>query len=435
MNFFQILKNGELNRKLSKITFNFSIRIAGNVISKLLAVVTIPIIARALGPEAYGNYNLVIVILTYTGLAVNFGFTVYGIREVAQAEDLNELVSSIISARFSLCCFSILLSGLIVIFIFHNHAHLLIAIFLGFTMVVAQVFENDFYFFGKGNMVIPSVAQIIGRLVFTLGVFLFIKRSSHLVLLVSLYSLYYMIASGIGIFFLLKKVSFKISFSLKKAWQLLRKTYRLGISARLELVQGSFPIIVISALLGSFQLGIFSAAFRFFTIILLVYQTIMIALAPYLVKINRLNRETRFFYMNILLMGMILVGIFSAIFLITIGDSIIMLLFGKSFELSTPIFRLICLIVIPLTPISMLLGSFLIYMNQDKKYMVSTVVAAAVILVATPALVLLFSSKGAVWALGLSTLSSIMVSMYYLHRLFPGWVSFKSLRIRKRISS
>jgi len=426
---FQIFKTGKLYQKSRKITVNFSTRIIGNIVSRVLGIVTIPIIARALGPESYGEYNLVIVILSYTVMVINFGFTVYGVRGTAQKHDSSNLVNQILTARLTLGLISIVISSFVILILYRQNLKFVLLVYLGYILVAAQIFNIDYYFFGKGNMLIPILAQISGRVLFTIGVIAFIKKPRHLALLVLLYSLYYLVSSGIGLLIYLRKNKISITISLRKAVQTLKKTFLLGISAQMEMFQISFPLIIISWLSGSYALGIFSAAFKSFSIVLLVFQAVMLALAPYLVKIGKLSKEYQYKYIYFLLSGMIIIGLIGAIFLYLTGEFVVNILFGKSFGDALPVYKLICFILIPLTPINMVLGSLLIYMNQEKKYIYSTTAMAIITLVSTPLLVNLFLLRGAVIAISLSTFTSIAVSTYHINRVFPGLFLKKSKKI------
>ena len=57
-------------RRLKRLFINFSFRSIANLLSKIIGLITLPIITRALGPEAYGNFNLVGIIAHYTSLPI-----------------------------------------------------------------------------------------------------------------------------------------------------------------------------------------------------------------------------------------------------------------------------------------------------------------------------------------------------------------------------
>ncbi len=406
--------------KIRKVTVNLSARLMGNTFSKLLGLITIPIIARALGSEGYGQFNLTLVTLGYIALLVDFGSTAYGVKECAKEPDASEIVNKILSARLTYVLFSVVVSIPVVFLLFRNPPGMVYVVFIGYIYVLAMGLNIDFFYFGKGNMLIPTMGQLTGQILYVLAVFFFISKKSDLPLLVFFFSLYYLLAAIIGIGFFVKKHKIRIAISLKVGLETLKETFRLGISGRLEMFLNSFPVIVVSAFLGAREVGLYSAAFRFYTLILIIFQTMMLAIAPYLVKLRKLDLKLQRKYLYYLMGAMVLVGILASTFFYIGGEWFLDMLFGKSFGEATPLFKLLCLIMIPVSPLNLILGSILIYFDYDKKYLYSTLAATGMILLASVLLVYWLSLPGAIWALSLANLTSITVSAYHVNKIIPG---------------
>jgi len=130
-----------------KFAFNLSTRSLANLFSKVLGLITLPIITRALGPEAYGNYNLVMVIVQYTSLPIGLlGLRSYGIREIAAGRKKTSYAMDILSLQFSMAIISICISLIVAYFIFKANVLLLLAIVLGYLIVFARAFDLEFFF-------------------------------------------------------------------------------------------------------------------------------------------------------------------------------------------------------------------------------------------------------------------------------------------------
>ncbi|MCU0284979.1 MAG: oligosaccharide flippase family protein, partial [Acidobacteria bacterium] len=164
--------NVKLSRKFRKIGINFSTRIVGNVVGKLFSLITIPLIARALGPESYGQFNLVNVALTYTAFLVDFGFNSYGVRESARQENshsTHSTVSQILSARLTIALVSILVSAIGLFIIFNHNRRLVMIVYLGFIWVIAGAMNIDYHYFGKKNMLVPTLSQLSGQVFYVVA--------------------------------------------------------------------------------------------------------------------------------------------------------------------------------------------------------------------------------------------------------------------------
>lgn len=415
----------KLHHKFRKIGMNFSTRITGNVLNKLIGLVTIPIMARALGPDGYGQFNLIMVILSYTALIGDFGFSTYGVREAAKQQNTQAVINQIFSARLTLVLVSMLVSTVVVFIIFMKNLDFILIIYIGYIWVISQGINIDFYYFGIGNMLIPTSSQISGQVLYALAVIFFIKQPAHLPLLVLLYSLYYLWASSFGILLYLKRnQTIAVHFSFKQALEVLKKTFRLGISGRLEVFQATFPVIIISAFLGTYALGIFSATIRFSAFIGIIYNTIVMALAPYLVKLRLSPPELKCKYAHLLLVAMAATGILSSLFFYFGGEFILDFLFGKSFGAAVSLFKLMCLITMPFTPLTLILNALLVYFDFDKKYLYAAISAGFIILVGTPLLVYFFSLKGAIWAISFSIFANLIVSAYHVNKIIPNVFGF-----------
>lgn len=406
-------------RKIAGLISNFSIRITGNTISKVLSFVTVPIISRSLGPETYGNYNLIIVILSYTAILINWGFRPIGIRETASGQG-TKTVRDFLSTRLLLSFFSILISTLTTTIIYFTETTILISIFIGFIFVLAQTVNIDFFYFGKGNMLVPTASQIFGQLIYVAGVVIFINNPGDLWKLVGLYGTYNMVTSMAMICIYLRKEKIPIRLSLKNTFLILGSTFRVGLASKVELLQSTFPILIVSAFLGSYLLGIFSASLRFFTFLLLIFQTANLVLAPYVVKISGSPGLKKILFSRVLTVSVLLFGVACSLFFYFTADLLVPLIFGNEFLQSIEVFRHFCLYLIPFTPLSMILNAMLIYSNNDNYYLISTGIAAVLIVICSLALTHLIGLHGTVLAMAISNFGNIISSMIFNEKICPG---------------
>jgi len=418
------------NTSFKRIVSNFSFRIFGNIISRSLVVITIPIIARAFGPATYGNWNLILVIISYALLPVDYGFSTHGLREIACEKDKikrEEIVSTILSARLTISIITFVIATILIILFFRNNIGLMLSMSIGTLFIISQALNIDFFFIAIKNLFIPTLSQILGQLTYVACVFIFIKKPEDLLLLVVFYLSYYFIIAFIMIILYGRDYKLHITFSIVKYVQLLKKTFKIGSSAKIEMLASSFPLLVISYFHGSYQLGIFSAAKGFYTAIILIFQSLLLVLAPYLVNLKNLDIDVlkeRLYFLGffMLLSGIVIAGLFYLL-----GESVIYLLFGKSFGASRNILNLFLLLAVPISPLGMLFNSVLVYVGDDKNYLRTTLITSLVILIFTPILVYSYSLTGAVVAMSLSGFIYAIFSLIYVGRFFSKKIHNESL--------
>ncbi len=401
--------------RFKSLFLNFSFRSLANVFSKLIGLVTLPIIARALGPEAYGNYNLVNIIVQYTALPIGLlGLRSYGIREIAANRKNKSYALDILSMQFSIAAIAIVVSLLISGVIFNNQSLLLLAVLLGYIKVFAISLDLEFFYVSQKDLVFPTVSQIIGQLVYIAGVILFIREPTDFPLLVFLASLTLVIGDAIQIKrYHHRHYPFRIRLSLEEALRTFKKTYKLGISQNLEGFYPSIPQILLPIIIGPYALGIFSGGYQVYSIMIMFYVTMFYALTPYLVKLNNYPAKTRRKYHLIMFVMLLFWGGIIGLVLFFFGEKIILLLLGKSFGESVQVFKTVSLTLIPMAPVMMLLGNILVYSQKEKYYLISLVLGAVLIVLSSPILLVKFQVVGAVYALAISMFFGISLLFYY----------------------
>lgn len=405
--------------RLKRIFINFSTRSLANLFSKLLGLITLPIITRALGPEAFGNYNLALVIAQYTALPMGLlGLRSYGIREIAAGRKSTHYAMEILSMQFTMALISVSISFLIAYFIFKSNLLLLIAIILGYFIVFASAFDLEFFFVSQKDLAFPTIAKIIGQLFYVIGVVLFIKKPTDFVVLVFLASLSPIIGDLIQLRRYFKNHStFRLGMNLSELWATFKKTWMLGISQNLEGFLGSIPQLLLPIMIGAYALGIYAGGMKVYSILVMFYVTFFYALAPYLVQLNKKPIDTQRKYHFFIFLLLLLISSAIGIFLYMFGEPLIVLLLGKSFGESGLVFKSIAITLIPLTPIIMLLGNILIYSGYEKYYLTGLIIDGITIMVTAPFFIKKFAVVGAVYSMALSMFITIVVLAYYYFKM------------------
>jgi len=405
--------------RFKKFAFNFSTRSLANLLSKLLGLITLPIITRALGPEAYGNYNLVMVIVQYASLPIGLlGLRSYGIREIASGRKKTSYAMDILSLQFSMAIVTICISLIVAYFIFKANVLLLLAIVLGYLIVFARAFDLEFFFVSQKDLAFPTIAKIIGQLFYVIGVVLFIKKPTDFVVLVFLTSLSPVIGDIIQFRRYIKNYSkFRLGINFRELLSTFKRTWMLGISQNLEGFLGTIPQLLLPVMIGTYALGIYAGGMKVYSILILFYVTFFYALAPYLVQLNKKSKHKQKKYHLFIFLLLFSISSALGIFFYMFGESLIVLLLGKSFGESVLIFKAISFTMIPLVPIVMLLGNILIYSGHEKYYLIGLIVDGIAIIVTAPLFISHFGVVGAVYSLALSMLITIVVLFYYYFKV------------------
>ena len=401
-----------------KLFINFSFRSFANLLSKAMGLITLPIIARALGPTGYGEFNLIGLIGTYTTMPIGtLGFRSYGIREIAANRKNDEYAMNVLSMQFSVALISVIISSIISYIIFKNNLFLYLSIIIGYLSVFADSLNLEFFYVAKKDLVFPTVARLVGQGIFVIGVVLLIKNPNDVPVLVFLSAFTLVVSDFIQLRKYQSKYNkIKILFTLKEAFRTFKTTYKLGVAQNLENLYSSIPQLLIPIFLGTYALGIFSGGYKIFTILVMFYVTLFYALAPYLVKLNSFAYRTRRKYHMFMASIIALFSITFGLILFSFGGPILNIILGKSFSESVLIFKVISLTLIPLTPLHMLLLNILIYSDNDKYYLYCMLVSTITVLVTSTFLINNFGAVGGVYSMAIGLTASIIIGFYFYLR-------------------
>jgi O-antigen/teichoic acid export membrane protein len=140
----------------------------------------------------------------------------------------------------------------------------------------------------------------------------------------------------------------------------------------------------------------------------------VLAAAPYLVKLKKKEENKRISLLIMMSSVFVLLGIFSSLFLYFTCEWIISILYGGQYVEAVPVVKQMCLYLIPFIPISMFLNNVLVFFGYDKSYLITMVSGMAFNIISSILLIKYFSLLGAVLAIGITALTFIAVSTYYL---------------------
>ena len=195
--------------------------------NSLLPLVTVPYLARVLGPEAWGMVLFAQTVAVWPALLVEFGFVYSATREVArhadQPEKLRQIVSEVMGCKVGL---SILGAATGIAFwlcvpAFRQNPLILIG---ALWLAIVQGFSPLWYFQGIQRMSLPAIVEVACRVLFTVSVFFLIKSPGDATRVILFQAISITLSLGIGLRLLYRTVKFTVSGfartarALRDAW-------------------------------------------------------------------------------------------------------------------------------------------------------------------------------------------------------------------------
>ena len=249
-----------------KISSNTSWYLIALVIQKLLSFGYFTILARFLGPNDYGQYQLAINFAMMLSVVADLGLSAVLIRETARKIiDQDKLLRQIFSLKLVLSLFTLLLIVLANFWLYANNP-VQPLIYLTALIVLMDSFTLLFYGFirGQQNLHYESIGTVIFQvIILLLGLTLmqFSQQPWHFIVVVLVASLFNLVYS---IFLLRHKYKLKLGwyFEKKLTLSIFMIAWPFALSALFAKVYAYVDGLILEGMHGAAQMGIYSVAYK-----------------------------------------------------------------------------------------------------------------------------------------------------------------------------
>ncbi len=364
----------KLKEKLkSKILENFFYLFFLKGFDLILPFLIMPYLVKTLGSSKYGSVVFAQSLINYFAILINFGFDIYGTREIASnidnKENLKKIFSSILLIKAVLFFVSILLIFLLVFTVdkFYTERALFI---LTSLILVYHTLSITWFFQGIEEMKYISFLNIVSKVIFTVLIFILVKNSTDYLLVPVLNATGGAVASILGLFLVYK--NFKITFSFPSLIEIkehLKNSFQFFISRVFSTLYTNTNTFIIGLFLNYHAVTVYDIAFKLYSMLKIPWDIFNSVLYPNITKTKNTN----------LLKKSIILSFSTAVFVYIITwftvPLFIELLFGKDLIDATFVFRILNISLI-FSSVHILLGtSTLVAFGYAKHFNLSVVLS------------------------------------------------------------
>ena len=209
------------------VSTNFIFNFLNQILSVVVPCITVPYLARTLGPAGIGEYSFALSLVTYFASFTNLGVNLYGQRQIAYLKNENKEVYSKAFWELVLLrvCLGVISSAAYFILIVRISDSYLLSALLTLE-ILNMILDIQWLFQGFENFRIITIRNFIVKTVTVLAIFIFVKSSSDVVI----YALIISVGNLVGfasMWLVLRYYIVKVSFNelhmfshLKGAWAL-----------------------------------------------------------------------------------------------------------------------------------------------------------------------------------------------------------------------
>ncbi|MBL0109183.1 MAG: oligosaccharide flippase family protein [Ignavibacteria bacterium] len=166
-----------------KLVINFISKLGVDSVSKLIGFITLPLITRALGPDGYGKFTYLFVILSYFGFFIDFGYLSYGTNKLCEKTDSRVVIGKIISLQLLTAIFSYIILIIVAYFFLETGKYILLLFFS--SIFISQIFSIRYYYLAGNKLYYNSISELAGQLIYAALIFtVFINHQSVFTLII-----------------------------------------------------------------------------------------------------------------------------------------------------------------------------------------------------------------------------------------------------------
>lgn len=402
---------------VSRLSRNISYLVSSEIARRIFGFFSVAYMARVLAVEGFGQVMIGLTVLSYVALAGSAGLHVLGTRSVARGEPGAE-PGSILTARLVNTVVAYLFAGTVTV-VFVGHPGLRDVILISASSAFLHAMFLEWYFQGKETMMPNAIARTLGAFVYLVAL-LVVVRSPADIRLAACAAVVGDIAStgfllgrfrGLG-----ERLRFRLTFGM---WRdLMVRAVPFGAGSVLGHVSVNLPILLVGALLGSAEAGMFSAASKLVFFLLMIDRILGTVLLPASVRLHAYSPTVLHAGLSDALRWILIVGMPLCFGGLVLGPDLIELVYGAEFSAAGPLFPIMVWFVL-LTLLHTVYTSGVIASGRDADYrnvmILSAVLYAACLTAGIVWGELFGASTGMVVAEGLT----VLLMRRAMHRTVP----------------
>lgn len=374
----------------------------GRGISTALGLVVLAVMTRALGPDGFGGFSIIIAFLQFFGIIVDFGLTLTANRMLGEAKEKQEderLMSNLMTMRFLSALVFLGLAPIITALFFPYSTAIKQGIVIGtlsflaiiMTQTLVPVFQKNLR---MGRVV---VAELVGRLILLVGVGLAAWFRLGMLWFVAV-----VVAGSLVNYLCLKllarpfvRLRWSFDFGLWK--KIIIVSWPIGISIIFNLVYLKADMIILSVMRPAAEVGFYGAAYRVLDILTGLATMFMGLVLPAMTaawvaadreKFRRLFQGS-FDAMTFIALPIVLFGVL-------LGRPLMILVAGSEFAMAGDILAIL-IIAMGAVFFSTLFGHIVVVLNKQKPMIWGYAITAVLSLAAYAILIPRFGIWGAAW--------------------------------------
>ena len=326
---------------------NVSLLLVAQLVSYLIPILEIPILAKALGVDQYGQVLLIQTSALLCSLIVEYGFSLSGARQVAvcgigNKSQLSKIYNGVISAKIMLSSAMIGLSVLVLSLSDLNVS--LQAVVWGYLYFLAFSFSNIWLFQGMEKITFVIVFELVLRFVGLFVLYWVLALSAEASFALMIMSSFALLNTVIGLYLAYRVVG-RFSMDIKSGIEQIRNGFHGFIYKSSNNIMLSAGPALVGIMCGQASVAKFVPAEKIIKASVGLVGPVLIGLYPYLSRRLLQTAEINLKLSSIIVAFLFGAGIVGAAIIACAGNFLIHLMLGPGFEEAVSILQVFVFII------------------------------------------------------------------------------------------
>ena len=401
----------------SKIASNLFSLTSAEIASRMLGFFTLVYLGRILDKSGFGIIGFAAALVSYFILAVNFGFSTYGTREIAKdPRMISKYVNNIFSIRIALAIFLSLFLLFYVLISDKSAVTKYVVLITGLNLFT-NAFALNWVFQAVEKMQYIAIRQILSGLFSLIGVWIFVHSPNDVMIAASILAISALVGN---IWFIpiyqRMYAKIKLEFSIEFWKELFKESFPLAFASIMIGIYYNLDMVMLGYMKPESDVGIYNAAYKIFLLGLVPIQLIFSAYFPTLSRIGLCKSQEFKDTMKNYGKFVIGLGVITGLFLLIFSERIILLVFSESYLASSTPLSILSINVIVIS-INVFLGNPMTAWGKQREYAVAIMFGAISNIILNFILIPKYSYIGAAYATVLSEVA-VFIGLFYLFNKF-----------------
>jgi PST family polysaccharide transporter len=381
--------------------------------------VVLPFLVRIIGVENFGKIAFAQAIISYFMIINNFGFNLYGAREVSfyrgNDSKVRTTLWNIIYAKTLLLVVNSIIFFILLALVHKFRKDSILFIFT-YLYLIGDMLLPFWFFQGVGKLTTFVKLNVFVKLIYTFFLLMLIRKESHYVFVPLIYSLSQILIGVLTFAIIVFKFRHRPTKpSVGAAISVLKKSFPIFVSILSANIFVKIPVVILGFTVGELYVGYYNAAERIFTSILSLQSQLTNIFYPHISNlIGKITREETLKFISKTFVVVISFAVISGLTLYIFSPLIIKLIYGEKFEESIILLRIFSVLLVVVGSNYVIGPHTLLTFNLKREFMFSTLPSGICGTLLALLIIPVLKHEGAVVSYFFGELSTGIIMSYFI---------------------